>query len=463
MKTSKVRLVLAVGLTLVASRGRAQTAPGGVSAAQGVPPRPHGLEAYPSRELTPPTGAESRRPRPEALTSFDPATLELSWNEGHWSVNAAGRPLKDFGRRAEDARQAWHLMRELRLNQRGTIGAPQPVLEYWLTDGRPPQVLPRGVRMLSIDLAGLHVEQAQGNWVVREPGRPLFSFGSHKEEAELALAVLRKYGFNQVGVIGHGAVGMLVFVARPEGGGRNAAAAGLQPGRQMSLKPDANTEAGRQQAAALALSAKSLAARKGSAVPANFPIVPALPSLQPDALPAARLPGQDRPSRFLTAQVPRDRPDVVTERVPFDWRQVQVRRDSGDWKLVAGSYTLANFGMSEHDARLAHAALVHYRCTEHQLVGGPEPAAGYFLANGQAPLGVMVGLFNDSFQPDAVTVRPVGKHFCVTQGNHPILDCGTRPDEARYMVDVIRQYRFDHVCRIGSDDRHTLTLLVRSH
>src|SRR5262249_41355431 len=139
-------------------------------------------------------------------------------------------------------------------------------------------------------------------------------------------------------------------------------------------------------------------------------------------------------------------PDVVTERVPFDWRQAQVRREDGDWKLVVGSATLGNFGSNERDAHLAHAALVHYRCTEQLRVGAPEPAVCYFLAGGQAPLGLMGGLFSEPFQPDALSVRQVHQHFCVAWNNHPLLDCGPRPDEARYMLGVIRQYRFDHVC-----------------
>jgi hypothetical protein len=74
----------------------------------------------------------------------------------------------------------------------------------------------------------------------------------------------------------------------------------------------------------------------------------------------------------------------------------------------------------------------------------------------------MGGLFSEPFHPDALSVRQVHQHFCVAWNNHPILDCGPRPDEARYMLGVIRQFRFDHVCRIGTDDRHSLTFLVRS-
>ena len=52
------------------------------------------------------------------------------------------------GRHETEAREALRLLRELRLNQRGTVGSPRPVMEYWLTDGRAPQGFTQGLRPL---------------------------------------------------------------------------------------------------------------------------------------------------------------------------------------------------------------------------------------------------------------------------------------------------------------------------
>jgi len=147
----------------------------------------------------------------------------------------------------------------------------------------------------------------------------------------------------------------------------------------------------------------------------------------------------------------------------FDWRQVQVRHDSTGWKLTAGGQVLADLGSSERDARLAQAAVMHYRLTEQHLIGTPTPVAGYFLSNGQAPQGVMSGLLSDSFHPDAVTVRQFGPNYCLAERSHPILNCGPSEDDARNLLQVVRQYHFDSLCRIGPDEQHALTLFVRSH
>jgi hypothetical protein len=97
------------------------------------------------------------------------------------------------------------------------------------------------------------------------------------------------------------------------------------------------------------------------------------------------------------------------------------------------------------------------------LVGAPEPVVSYFLASGQAPRGLMAGLFSEAFRADALAVHQLGTHFYLTQAGRPLLDCGPRAEEARYMLGVVRRYGFDNVCRVGLDDKHSLTFLVRSH
>ncbi len=415
---------------------------------------PAGL-ALPAPLASPaPPPAAVTLPREEKLTRFDPQAVELKWNEGHWLLSAGGTVLKDFGPREGDARQAWHLIRELRLNQHGTVGAPQPIMEYWLSDGSPPRSLPRGVRTLALDPGAIKAEKSQGFWVLRESNRVLFNFGPREREAEQAVAVLRKYGFNQVGIVGRAAPSMLIFAARSE------------PGAPRWSSPDSPADPaerhGRRQA-----TAKQLENKKEKNTPASFYPTPAVPALRTDGMKGAPFAGRIDSPGLLTRRPPAGAgeapPDVHTDRVPFDWRQAKVRRDDGEWKLVAGSNVLASFGGNERDARLAHAALMHYRLTEQHLVGGPEPIAGYFLSSGQAPRGMMVGLMGDRFRPEDLSVRQVGESYCVAEHGRPVLDCGPREDAARYMLHVIRRHQFNSVYRIGRDPQQSLTFFAKSH
>jgi hypothetical protein len=387
-------------------------------------------------------------PHPENLTRFDPLAVELKYDDRRWVLAAGKTVLKDFGRNELEARQAWYLIRELRLNQHATIGSPRPIVEYWLHDGQAPDHLPHGIRSLPLDPAHLHVERAQGFWVVREPVRVLFNFGSNEADAKQALAVLQRYGFNQVGLVGQAVPSMLVFAARPQADPQH-----LGSQRMPSAPRPGHGPGGL---------AQKPSDREASEAASFYPS-PVLPGLRSGVQPLQPVKFRHPRGGFPAWHDEVSATGVTTRETPFDWRQVQVRHDAGDWKLTAGGQVLANFGNSERDARLAQAAFIHYRLTEQRQIGTPTPVAGYFLSNGQPPQGVMPGLLGDSFHPESLNVRQVGEHYCLAERSHTILDCGPHEEDARHLLQVVRQYRFDNLCRIGPDDQHTLRLLVRSH
>jgi len=452
--TRKLTTTIAFLAALSAGRAQGQLSNNGPLPAQTAPssptvpasPAPAKTQAAPATPDTRLSETASSLPRPENLTTFEPTAVELKYNEGRWVLMAGSTMLKDFGLNEQEARQAWYLIRELHLNQRATIGAPKPVLEYWLRDGHAPESLPRSVRSMPLNPSALRVEQSQGFWVVREPVRVLFNFGASQTEANQALGVLRRYGFNQVGVIGHASPSMLIFASRPEADTprSNPARVAISspvhgPGGLAGKDPD-----------------------KVASEVASFYPAPALPGLRSGGQPfhvSTHLPRARGPFAAFQNQAGAA---GMEKGVEFDWRQVQVRHDSKSWKLTANGQVLADLGSSERDARLAQAAVMHYRLTEQHLIGTP-PVAGYFLSGGQVPQGVMAGLLNDTFHPETVTVRQFGPNYCLAERSHPILDCGPNQDDAQQLLQVVRQYRFDTLCRIGPDEQHALTLFVRGH
>src|SRR5207253_424208 len=84
--------------------------------------------------------------------------------------------------------------------------------EYWLSEGHAPQVLAGGFRTTPFDLEHLKVERVQAVWCVRDEERVLLTFGPHEDQARLALAVLRRYGFSRVGFVGGGVPSMMYFL-----------------------------------------------------------------------------------------------------------------------------------------------------------------------------------------------------------------------------------------------------------
>jgi hypothetical protein len=153
----------------------------------------------------------------------------------------------------------------------------------------------------------------------------------------------------------------------------------------------------------------------------------------------------------------------VVERIPFSFHQVRAQPVNGEWLLTAGSLVLGRFGPSERDARLALAAVMRYRFTELDRLGGPQPVFSWFLSSGQPPRGSMAGVIGARFQPEMLTIRQSGEHYVLVQGEKPILDAGTRKEDAECLLDTIRRYQFDEICRIGPTNELCLTFFVRSN
>lgn len=393
----------------------------------------------------------------ENLKTFEPRDVKLTWHNRHWLLTHRGEALKDFGLREQEARHALRVIQDLRLNQYGTVGSP-PVMEYWLCDGVAPQQQVRlGMRALPLDFARLRAEEVQGQWCLREGQRVLFSFGKKADDARQALAVMRKYHFDQVGMIGQPSPSMYVFLAPPPAGqalpaprpsGGNTRQMNTPRFSRLAKNPDGTPRQDAKKAAE-----------------ANALVLPSLPPVSKSAPPPQAQP----PAGMRQAPPWREQPRIGTldpqsrkERVTFDWRQVQLRQDGPDWKLVSGSLVLANFGANVHDARLALSAVRHFRFTEQHRMGGERPVLSYCAAPAQSPRGVPLGMPAQVLQPDKLEVRQQGQTFALCSGEQVVLRMGERPDEARRLMEVIKTNKFDRLCQFGEPGKDGLALLVRS-
>src|SRR5262245_28641352 len=315
-----------------------------------------------------PPAPSTPAPAQEKLITFDPQHVELQWKNSRWQLTAGDVVLKDFAQRQADGRQAFRLVQELGLTQLGAIGTPKPVMEYWLAAGKPPRAPAGSVQFTPLDLANLRVDRVQDQWCVRDGARTLFNFGAHRDEAEQALTVLRKYNFTHLAQVGPTRPGVALLVSDPDG---TAARAVAPPGSLASRTHQPSTP-------------------RPASGPGNGPgtSVQRPPNTGMQDLTTPRPLSASRP---FGAAEPRSDQVTPAEVVPFDWRQVQMRRDGAQVKLTYGSYALGAF-TNERDARIALNAIQHYRFNQHCLTGRPDPAFSWFLVNGRAPQGVMFGV-----------------------------------------------------------------------
>lgn len=398
----------------------------------------------------------------EELTHFDDRLADLLWNGGRYQLWAGGQMLKDFGRREADGRQALTVIRELHLTQRGTVGSPRPIMEYWLSDGRVPTSTLPGLRAIPIDRTTLRVEAVQGYWCVRDERNTFFNFGGHQDEAERALAIMKQHAVDRLGLIGQGTPVMLVFLGTPPGLTATPLHAPPPPrGRvvtqaraDMANQPSSDIEASKLQpsrmnpTATLAPHAEpnSSNARGGpSAASGNDLAAAAMTSNRQLAPPSAR-------SVDLA---------TLADRIPLDFRQARLSRDALGWKLLCGNYVVADFGPNEREAKLGEMAFRTSRFTEQCVIGHPKPVFTYFLANGQPPRGLPLGAPSIAFRPDDLSVRQINGAWTICDFTRPLFAFGDKAEEAKEALKAIQKHRFDAYCRLGQGDP-AMTILART-
>lgn len=344
-----------------------------------------------------------RLPLPEDLRPFRASSLAVKRVGGSWQVWAGGTPVRDLGDDLDGANEVARVLRELHPTQWATIGTDRPVVEYGLTDGKPAPNAGFPKAVLPIDHRTARVESVRGAWCLRDDANILLNFGPHRADAEQALAVGRKYGFNRIGTVGKPAPVLTYFFAAPEIGGVPPAAA------------------------------------------------------EPAALAAVRA-VQERNLTRTGIEVPGV--GFVGEKIAIDPRKVEVRRDRGEYILASGADVLARFGPSEWAARDAAKLIQQERYTEYCRFG--TAGVTFFLHNGRPPERVPFFAQGQRFDPNGLKVRELsGKWWLFDGTGRPLLPAGSA-EEADQLVKLIRGYGFDQVCQVGSSPRASLKFLAKT-
>lgn len=146
---------------------------------------------------------------------------------------------------------------------------------------------------------------------------------------------------------------------------------------------------------------------------------------------------------------PETHPLIREDCVSFNWRNIRVRQIDGRWKIVEGSHWIMDFGSKKSEAHQAHRILRHYRLTSMCFVGRPNPSFTYFLSEGRAPAGAISGEDCIAFNPGRIEVRKINNRWKITEGDHWMFDFGSKEQEARQALALIRKYGFTYTCYVG--------------
>ncbi len=346
----------------------------------------------------PPAQLPHAPPVAPASERFENTSLRLTSESGKWQLWAGNLLLKDFGAAEREASEALQVFRDLRVNSHGSVGG---VFDYWLADGQAPYAYAGRRQIVPFDPRGLRVDQMNGQWVLRDAHVVLYSFGQSQADAQQALAICRQFEFNELGYVGHPTPSLKYLMRDPTP-------------RQVGPAPQS--------------------------------VMPVSAAMQASE--------QARPRLSLSGV------GDIGDRVPFDGRRLDLHHEGGGWVLYAGRTPVGHFGQADREARTTLETLEPFRLTELCHVG--DSGFGFFLANGRAPQGSVIGTGAKSLRTDVLNVRQVSGEWAVCEGSRPVFTFGDKAEDARHLLAAIKEYRFDHYLQVGAGRLGNTYLFVKS-
>lgn len=342
------------------------------------------------------------------LSAMDVAVKRLVTG---WEVWAGQKVIRNTGDSEANARDVARVIRDLRPTEWVTIGGAKPVVEYGLTNGRPAVT---GVAQVEaknggnvvqagglgahaateaaakfvqpIDIRSTRVEAIRGVWVVRDDNSILLNFGTDKSGAEQAGAVIQRYGFNRIGIVGTPAQPVMSYLF-------------------ASLD-------------------------------------------QPKPNPAAALMLQAQIDGLTRTGIPVPGVGFVGEMIKIDARKVEVRKDGFEWVVAHGPDVLGRFGPTEWAAREAARAVQDGKFTEFCRLGGTSDMT-FFLVNGKPPTRAPFVAQGRNFDNSGLKVQQFNQKWAVTDAGKQLFEVGSA-QEGETIVRVLRAYGFDQMAHLSA-------------
>ncbi|MEM6895366.1 MAG: hypothetical protein AAF554_16845 [Bacteroidota bacterium] len=152
-----------------------------------------------------PKPAPSRPAKPRVIAdtcqSFNRNALRVQGN----NVFSGSQKLLSF-RNRNDALRAVQAIRHYKMDKRCNVGGNQ--FTYFLSGNNPPTGKIKGEDCLPFNPARLKVTNAKGRWKITDGRSWMFDFGASKTNAERALKIIKKHGFDATCYIGRPKPGM---------------------------------------------------------------------------------------------------------------------------------------------------------------------------------------------------------------------------------------------------------------
>jgi hypothetical protein len=345
-----------------------------------------------------------------SLQKIDLSSVTIQDKFGRFLVTSGNSVLRDCGADRATAQTVLMVIQQMGFTHHGSIAGANPPFEYWLVEDQ--SMAKKGLvsseahtktsMMIPINAEGIHAKKVSGAWIVTDGGRVLYNFGQLEENARKAVEVLKKYGFNALGIVGQ-PVPIMTYPTKAAGSAITAPAASRQT--------------------------------------PNVPFDP-------------------ETARFLQNGFFIPQVGYLGHRKPFDLQQLELKRGR-EWVMLAGPMTLFNFGSDENTGRQVLRAFQDWHVNEYVEIGN----TGYrlFLAASRVPNGRPFNARSIDFRnEDLKVVKDKEDHYWLQAGSTQILDCGKSDKDADLLLTACRYFQVDCAAKYGNPRYGEHLFLIRA-
>lgn len=146
---------------------------------------------------------------------------------------------------------------------------------------------------------------------------------------------------------------------------------------------------------------------------------------------------------------PGDGAPVKEDCLVFNPKTAEVKFLNNDWKIVDGSHWIFSFGNKKTEAEKSLQIIKHYGMNQTCYVGRPGPSFSYLLKSGASPVGAFPGEDCVPFNPNTAEVKYISGDWKIVDGAQWMFSFGTKEDEARQALAIIKKYGFTRSCFVG--------------
>jgi len=152
---------------------------------------------------------------PEDCLPFNPRTVQAKKVGGTWKVVDGNHWMLDFGSNQANAKKARDIIKHYRMTEICFVGRPSPthkqLMMYFTASGAAPAGPFPGEDVIPFNPTTLQAQQVGGRWKVTDGSSWLLDFGVSQANAEKAVWVIKKYGFQWQCFVGRPNAPMMYF------------------------------------------------------------------------------------------------------------------------------------------------------------------------------------------------------------------------------------------------------------